>query len=418
MQNILIVLKHEVLTTLSKVSFWVMTFLFPAVVILLSLGSQLIAQSASKTMVDKNPLITGSTTSSMRYSYVDQSGIIQKTPAELPAGILKQYPDEAAAKAALASGQIEWYVLIPKDYLESGRLVLVQRTFNPMTSTPEGFFQYLLVYNLSPNPELAPVLSVQDPSTLLHDIAPSQPQASQNKGEVGLMVSYGTLFIFFMLISMSSGLMLSSVSKEKSSRLAEILLTSLKPRQLMAGKLLGLSLVAMFQMIIWVTGVMVFLKQGKSLISMLSQINLPADFFLWAVLFFFLGFLLYASMMGAVGALAPDLREAGQFTFVLLLPLMIPLFVNMAFTDSPNGGLVTFLSLFPLTAPTSMLTRMASNVVPTWQIAASVGGLAVTTYLIVLLSARFFRPETLLSSASLKWGQVFSELRHAITGSS
>jgi ABC-2 type transport system permease protein len=417
MRNILIVLKYEVITTLSKVSFWVMTFLFPAVVIILSLGSQLLVQSNLDEIQNEVP---GSSTSQGGpvYAYVDEAGLIQSLPEGLPLEMLNPYADLASAQADLEAGKIDAYMRIPAEYLETRELVWVQHTFNPMSNTPEDFFEYLINYNLLDDPQIASLLSVDRPSTIFHNLQP-QPEVSTTEGPsdpgMSMATSYGALFIFFMLLTSSSGLMLSSVSKEKTNRVAEVLLLSLNPRELMAGKLLGLSLVAIFQMLAWILSIMLFLKQGSGLIAGLSQINLPGSFLLWAVLFFTLGFLLYASLMGAIGALAPDLREAGQFTFLLLLPLMVPVFLNTVFVDAPHGQVATILSLVPLTAPTAMLTRLVSGNVPFWQTAASLAGLAVTTYLIVLLSARFFRPETLLSSEALNWRSFTAAVRQAVT---
>jgi ABC-2 type transport system permease protein len=213
---------------------------------------------------------------------------------------------------------------------------------------------------------------------------------------------------------MSSGLMLQSVSREKENRTAEVLLLSLRPRELMLGKVLGLSLVALLQMTVWVGGGLLFLDQGQALLNMASGLHLPAGFFVWALLYFLLGYLLSASFMGAIGALAPNARSGGQFTFVVLFPLMIPLFANVVFKDDPNGAAATILSLFPLTAPTAMLTRLAVGGVPAWQLAAGLLGLLVTTYFIVLLSARFFRPDTLLSPSALTWDRLGRELRMAV----
>ncbi len=416
MRNILIVLRHEIVTTLSQTSFWVMTFLFPAVVVLLTFGSQWLAQTSGNKPQSPGSGESSSSGVDHRYSYVDQAGLILKLPSGVTEAMLRRFSDEQSARAAIQAGEIDWYALIPADYLQSGQLVIVQRSFNPLGDTQENFFQYLLVYNMVGDPNLAAVISNPNPSTILHNLAPqTEAPGPQIAGPMKMLLPYGTLFIFFMLISVSSGLMLRSVSKEKSNRVAEVLLLSLQPRELMAGKLLGLSLVALLQMLAWAGGSMLFLKQGRGLISSLSQVNLPPGFLVWAVLFFFLGYLVYASLMGAIGTLAPDLREAGQFTFVLIIPLILPLLLNTAFSEAPNGAVATILSLFPLTAPTAMIARLVSAPVPFWQTAASLAGLAITTCLIVSLSARFFRPENLLSSSEIKWEVVLVELRLALT---
>ena len=120
---------------------------------------------------------------------------------------------------------------------------------------------------------------------------------------------------------------------------------------------------------------------------------------LWGLIFLLLGFFLYASMQGALGAMVPNVKEGSQFTFIILMPMMIPLMLISTFMENPNGGLATFLSLFPLTSPTSMMTRMVVATVPLWQTLTSLAFLAGTTFLIVLLASRFFRADTLLSGS-------------------
>ncbi|RXM21416.1 hypothetical protein EO238_27785, partial [Citrobacter sp. AAK_AS5] len=78
--------------------------------------------------------------------------------------------------------------------------------------------------------------------------------------------------------------------------------------------------------------------------------------------------LVYAAALGALGALAPSLREGSQFTFIFLLPLLIPLWFNSVFIESPDSLLAVALSLFPMTAPTAMITRLTATAVPTWQL--------------------------------------------------
>ena len=142
-----------------------------------------------------------------------------------------------------------------------------------------------------------------------------------------------------------------------------------------------------------------------------EALALPPGFALWALLFFLGGYVVYSSALGALGALAPNMREGSQFTFVFLLPLLTPVWLNAIFTEQPDGLLATILSLFPLTAPTAMVARLAAGGVPFWQAAVSLIGLAVTAYFFVILATRFFRADTLLSSGSLSWRRIGSELR-------
>ncbi len=193
--------------------------------------------------------------------------------------------------------------------------------------------------------------------------------------------------------------------------MAEVLLLSLRPRDLMLGKIVGLGFVALVQMGIWLGGSLLTLERNRALLDLAADaVILPPGFIGWAIAFFLLGFLVYAAMLGAIGALAPSAREGSQFTFIILLPLMLPLWFQSAFIQAPNGVLATFFSLFPLSAPMAMITRMVTTTVPLWQIVLSLALLAATAYGLVVLAARFFRADTLLSDATLDWKRLRGEL--------
>ncbi|MGC9523762.1 MAG: ABC transporter permease, partial [Anaerolineae bacterium] len=240
----------------------------------------------------------------------------------------------------------------------------------------------------------------------------------EGEGVAAMAAPTAMLFIFFFVLTMSSSFMLRSVTKEKESRVVEVLLLSLRPRELMLGKILGLGVAALLQMAIWMGGGLLVLGEGLPILGLAASalsLDLPTGFLIWVALYFLLGYLTFSSALGALGTLAPNMREGSQFTFALLLPLMIPLWLSSSFIDAPNGPLATFLSIFPLTAPVSMVTRLAATTVPLWQILLSLGLLAATTYGFVLISARFFRADTLLSTAPLNLQRILSELRSRIT---
>jgi ABC-2 type transport system permease protein len=214
--------------------------------------------------------------------------------------------------------------------------------------------------------------------------------------------------IFYLVITMTGSFMLQSVSKEKENRTIEVLLLSVRPRDLMLGKILGLGVVALLQIVVWGGAMLVF---GGVSLNGLSALGLPDGFFIWALLYFVLGYLVYASLLGALGALAPSAREGAQFTFFVMLPLFIPLMLNSALIEAPNSGLTTFLSLFPLTSPVTMITRLAAGNVPIAQLLLGLVLLAITTYGIIVYSARFFRADTLLSFNALNFKRIVQEIR-------
>ena len=346
---------------------------------------------------------------------MDLAGVIRIIPPDMQSAF-KQYPDEATAKAALAAGEIPHYFVVPADFRETGTVVGVTEHPSPMTGiNGSGPLDYVLRLNLAGG-DTAGAAAMAAPVGQLEEqsLAPRRRrrrQRGEDEGFGSFILPFAVMFILFFVITMSAGFMLQSVTREKENRTAELLLTSLSPRELMLGKVVGLGVVALVQMGIWMGGGQFLLVGGAVAASALAGQGLSLAFFLWAFVFFIFGYTVYAAALGALGALAPTMREGSQFTFVLLLPLLVPLWLNNIFMQDPNGPVATAMSLFPLTAPTAMVTRLAAGGVPAWQPFVALAGLVVTAYFFVVLAARFFRADTLLSGASITWGRVAGELR-------
>jgi ABC-2 type transport system permease protein len=412
-RNVGIVIKYEMVSMLRKPSFWFFTFVFPVLIMAFTFLPQLFAQrsfsEAGETFVAaaRGPAVP----------YVDEANIIQSIPGDMQAGF-KEYVTEDQAKAALKSKEIAHYFLIPEDFRQSGKVVDVSTHASPITgATGTGQLEYVLRYNLAGgNQAGAWAAALAGPIARLDErnLAPAtetSKAARQESNFSDFLLPFAVMFILFFIITMSAGFMLQSVTREKENRTAELLLTSLSPRELMLGKVIGLGVIALLQMGIWLGGGQFLLVGGAVAGAAMGGQGLSLAFLAWAVVFFIFGYIVYSAALGALGALAPNMREGSQFTFVLLLPLLVPVWLNSVFFQDPHGVFATVLSLFPLTAPTAMVTRLATGGVPGWQPFVALAGLIITAYLFVLLAARFFRADTLLSSTSISWGRIASELR-------
>jgi ABC-2 type transport system permease protein len=403
MRNTWLVIKHEIRSTLGKPSFWIMTFLFPLVIV----GLQVVSQVLARDMVEE---AANATSESEAIGYVDEAGLIQTIPTEIPSELLVAYPDQKSARAALENGNIKSYYLIPADFVASGDLVLVERDFSPFKSLiSSNPIRVVINANLVGDEALAEL--IVNPTAEVETIPLAPLGGTDMNNPLTFIVPSATLFIFFFVITMTSGFMLQSVAKEKENRVIEVLLSSLHPREMMLGKIIGLGAVALLQIGLWMGAGLFALDKSVVAVAGAAAFALPPGFMVWALLYFVLGYLLYASLMGALGALAPSAREGQQFTFVLLLPLMVPMFLLNAFIQTPNAPLPLFLSLFPLTAPVAMVTRLAATGVPFWQPLVSVALLVATTYFIVAMTARLFRAQTLLSGATLTAKRIWQALR-------
>ncbi len=418
MRNIWLVVKHDIGATFRQRSFWFLTLLMP--VLLMALNAYYIIQDSSPrgTGSDADKVETGSAEldSMPAIGLVDEAGLIAQMPPGFPADLFVSFPDGAAARAALEGGEIEQYVQIPIDYIASGQVSVYDQNFQILQSGENmgvafgsdsvWVLQYLIDYNLAGDEQLLRALGNPVPAPLaeFHAIHPL-PETGRGDRALAEVVSSVMPYLYYFLLVMGSSYLMRSVVAEKENRTAEILLLSLHPREIMVGKILAMSVVTLVQVAIWVGGGILLLNRGADLLNVAS-FSFPPGFLVWAILFLVLGYLLYASVMAAAGAIAPNAREGAQVTWLLIIPLMPTLMFGSVFLEEPNGVLSTVLSLFPLSAPSAMVTRLAVADVPLWQVVASLAGLALTTYLTISLAARFFRADNLLSQDSFNWRRL------------
>ena len=412
MRDIWLVIKHDIDATLRQRSFWIMTLIMPLIMIGVNAyyligdgGPAGIDQEAGGAALAEMPAI----------GLVDPGGLIQALPEGLPPDLFASFSDRDAARAALEAGQIDEYVFIPTDYVTTGQVEVYDQNVQialeggPLAAFggEAGLLNYVLAYNLAGDPQVAAAL--QNPVPLwaakMHAL---QPAAEEGTSEelASLMASVVPLVYYFLLL-MGSTYLMRSVVAEKENRTAEVLLVSVDTRRLLMGKIVAMSAVTLIQVAVWLIGGTFVLQRGADLLA-LGNLQFPPGFLVWAVLFLVFGYLLFASVMVAGGALANNVREGGQLTWLLIIPLMPTLMFGQVFVEEPHGPVSMALSLFPFSAPSAMVTRMAVAQVPLWQILVSLAGVAVSAYLFLLLASRFFRAGNLLSQEAFNWRRLLT----------
>jgi ABC-2 type transport system permease protein len=216
----------------------------------------------------------------------------------------------------------------------------------------------------------------------------------------------------YITIFFAGGFLLQSITEEKENRTIEIMLTSLAPWQLLGGKVLGLGLLGLAQMLIW-------LMTGRSLLGVatdrLAQPGLALPWSVWAlaVVYFVFGYGVNAGIMAGIGATVAHVREGSQIVALLALPFVIPLWLLDTIADAPDGTLARTLSIFPLTAPVTMMIRVSLADVAPGEVALSVALLALCVALVIWLAARLFRVGTLLAGKRLSLGEIARAIRAA-----
>ncbi|MBI4768892.1 MAG: ABC transporter permease, partial [Chloroflexi bacterium] len=185
----------------------------------------------------------------------------------------------------------------------------------------------------------------------------------------------------------------------------ELLLLSVAPVELMVGKILAMTVITAGQALVWLGGGQYILNRGARLLDV-SAYTFPPGFWVLAGLFLVFGFLMYAAIMAAAGAISTNIREGGQVTWLLIVPLLPTLMFANAFLETPDAALPIALSLIPFSAPSAMVTRLALIPTPAWQVALSLGGVIAVACLAVWLAARFFQSGNLLSEEAFNWRRL------------
>ena len=224
--------------------------------------------------------------------------------------------------------------------------------------------------------------------------------------------TYIMIFALYMVILLYGQMVATNVATEKSSRAMEVLITSAKPTSMMFGKVLASCIAGLVQLVAVFGSALVFYNLNKSYwgdnMIVDSIFNIPPELFVYMLVFFILGFLIYAFMYGAVGSTASKLEDINTSVMPITMLFIIAFFVVMfsMASGSIDNTLMTVCSYIPFTSPMAMFTRIAMSTVPWYEIAISIGILVASTFGIGVLSAKIYRVGVLMYGTSPKIGNI------------
>lgn len=410
MNKTMLVLRYELVTTLKSRSFVITSFVFPMVAVLVFLGISLLQDDGPTLPEGVAAGIPQEEPELKVEGYVDLAGLITEPAADLPEGILIRYPDEAGAQGALKAGEIAAYYIIPADYVSEGELIYVNPDYRPAGYEGQDWvMRHTIFENLLEND---PERVARAWNAMEVEVRPlSEQMVQRNQGsEAAFFVPYGTMIIFYLVLIMTASLLLNSVSNEKKNRTMEVLLLRVNPRQLLTGKIVGLGILGLLQMVIWGGTAYSLLSLSGRTFDLPVSIELPPEILAWGIVFFLLGYAIYASLMAGLGALVPNVKEASQSVIMVIWPLLIPMFLIVVLIEQPGSPLAVGLSIFPLTAPIAMLTRLAATTVPWWQPVTAAVLMLATAVLVIRSVAGMFRAQALLSGQPVTAKRFLSAL--------
>ena len=437
MKNIFLITKREYLTQVKKKSFVILTLLAPVL---------MIAFAAFITFLFK------ANESSSTFNVVDKSGLFVgnlKSDASIKYVFVPRENEKALTSTLKDMDGIEGLLIIPElkdnnfDELEKNSKLLINKKIGFETKMS-------VVADLSRiiKQEKIKKLGISEDQIINLDKnfdLNTQNVVDNNKADSDLDfgiksgLSMVLMYAVFMFIIIYGVRVMRSVLEEKNNRVVEIIISSVKPFELMMGKILGVTLVALTQFSIWITMSVlgaIFLNTGFSAMQkqipgndqsaemiekfdiqqmasevshILLDMNYPLIIFVFIV-FFLLGYIFYSSMYAAIGSAVDNETETQQFTLFAIIPLMIGMYGSFTIMNNPEGPLGFWLSIIPFTSPVAMIARIPFGV-PAWQIALSIFLLIISTLLMIYIAAKVYRVGILMYGNKASAKEIWKWIR-------
>lgn len=404
MSKTLIIFRHELVNTLKRMSFILITIAFP-LLMLLGYG---IYQGVQHWYHPSEP-------EEQRIGYVDRTESFNEYTSQ-PGATFVPYLSEEEAKEALLAGEIKEYFMIPQDYLFTGSVIryTMEREMELPAKTMEQI-QAFLLSNLLGNETSPEVVERAKTPMLVTSLRldESGKVVADQSVFVQFFAPYIFAIIFVLSIFFTSGYLLQSVAEEKESRLIEVLLSSVSARQLFVGKVLGLGTAGLVQILIWFFSLKVFAEVARVNIPGLSGLSISPGLLALGLLYYILGYLLFAVLFAGIGSIGSTAREAQSWSGIFAIPAMIPLWIGSVIIVYPEHVVSTVLTLFPITAPVTAMMRLPAQAIPAWQLALSLTILAGSVVFGMWAAAKVFRTGLLMYGKRPALKEIIRYIREA-----
>lgn len=316
-------------------------------------------------------------------------GLVGETAAELPALLeangkqldlslqTRTFADEVAGRAALRSGDVA--VLL----VDQRKLVWHTAADAQLQAVVSS--SVTMLERQQAIEELG--LSADDAERLLRpaELASTRLEPATAERKEREELAWITLLVLFLALSVYGGFLVIGVVEEKSSRVVEVLLSRVRPTELLAGKILGIGVVGLAQIGLVAAAALIALRFAEN-----PSASTTPSTVAWVVLWFVLGYAFYAVLYATAGSLVSRQEEAQSIQFPISALLIVAYFVSMEAAQTPDGTMSLVASLLPPTAPMVMIARIAHGSVPWWQIAVSIALMVVTVYGMIGLAARIY----------------------------
>jgi ABC-2 type transport system permease protein len=417
MHKIWLIIKREYLTRVRKRTFIISTLLFPLLYLALVFGMGYIAkesvQNLKVAVVDSSGYFT--TEKLSRQNSIDKSSALTLVNST-----------EEKIKTNHKELGFDGYIIIPAINWQKGDSALVfkaAKSYGSSSTTPieaklNRIWDEIKNDSLQIDGYKQQVLQTSHLELSSKNINDEKADAKTAEG-----IGYACGFLIYFILLIYGSQVMMGVMEEKTNRIAEVIVSSVKPFQMMLGKIIGIGMVALTQFLLWIAFVFIVYNVGKfssgsggvanqlvgNMQNMFASVNLPLILFCFA--FYFLGgFFFYASLYGAIGsAVNEDMREAQSLSFPITMLVIISIALMSTAVANPTSPIAVWASIIPFSAPIVMMARIpfgVPNTVPWWQLGLSMALLILGFIFTVWFAAKIYRTGILMYGKKPSWKEM------------
>ena len=443
LKNIGIIIRREYLNRVKKKSFLITTFVVPILMAALCLVPMLLMMTSKEKVktigvVDRSEIVLPYLEDTDTIDYTDCSGADPET--------LKATMADTGLDAVLVISEITEDKLVTAD-LTSKKPLGMEMVSSINRRVNDAVEDYRVAsYNIE---GLADILASVKPDIKLKSYT-MDDEGKETVSETGVyaVLSMAMGLLLFLFITLFGGMVMSAVIEEKTSRVVEVLVSSVKATELMFGKIIGIALVALTQFVLWIVLTAAIVAVGGSLmgqdllssmgdnpVEMVSGMGVDASavaaaaepselgvvlstlgslplgrFLLIFLVYFIFGYMLYASMFAAIGSAVENEGDTQQLQLPVTIPLMIGYFIAIYAFNAPDSSIAVWGSMIPFTSPIVMLARTPFGV-PGWEYALSIALLVATFVLMAWLSAKVYKVGILMFGKKSTWKDLWKWLK-------
>lgn len=411
MKNIISVFRYELVRNINRKAYLFTAFGLPVLIFIAFFAVQTLAadsnEEAQQDLMEEQGFDNG-------VGYVDLSGLFADVGA-LRGGEIAPFPNEEAAQDALNDELIDAYYVIAEDFEETRdfTMVIPEFSLSNITSAPVDELIFAVIgqnveqdiFRRLANPSNVEEIELQRATEATAEAGSTEGEVvdeAQEENDFWLVYVFGLAFMFALFGT--NGYLMQSVIEEKETRIVEILIASVRPIQLLAGKIFALGVLGLLQVVAWLATVFILSQlvgqvESAGIFNFLGGITdqVSPVLIFQLVILFIVAYLFFAGAYGAVGAISTSLQNGPNYALIFTMPLIVPFFVLQTFVETPDAGLPVFLSLFPLTSPLAMVMRLSATDVPFAEFALAIGLLLLADIFMIWLAGRLFRAQSLLA---------------------